>query len=217
MVAAGLAATWALVAQLPAQLRDLSPTAQTIVLAAPVVAYMAKDRIKELSREWLTARLRTFDHVNALRAESLRESGLGTLEGIVKEKARFCRLSDAPAEVISARAASRAVHRMELEEEHILAYTRRLEWKESGASQPLAEGYAVRQIVRLNLRELLGRLDEPRHELPHYDGADARFTLGYLPKVYHLNVVARLDSSESKPLFHRNRVVLNKEGILRLE
>src|SRR5207249_342127 len=60
-VAAGLAATWALVAQLPMQIKDLPPTTQTVLLGAPVVAYIAKDRIKELTREWLSRRVREFD------------------------------------------------------------------------------------------------------------------------------------------------------------
>jgi hypothetical protein len=105
----------------------------------------------------------------------------------------------------------------EQEEEQVLAYRRRLEWREASGSRSLAEGLAVRQIMRLNLRELLGRLDEPRHRLPVFDGAADRFTLADVPKVYHLNVVARLDTGASKPLLHRTRVVLDKERIIRLE
>jgi hypothetical protein len=217
LVAAGLAATWALVAQLPAQLRNLSSTAQIVVLAIPVVAYMAKDRIKELSREWLTNRLRSFDHVNELHAGSLLEAGLGSLDGSVKEKARYAKTADLPAGVVSVRAASRTVQGSELESEQVLTYTRRLEWREERGTHALADGLAMRQIVRLNLRELLGRLDEPRQMLPHFDGGEARFETTEVPKVYHLNVVARLTTSTGGSHLHRTRVVLNKDGIVRLE
>src|SRR5262249_19655316 len=56
-VAAGLAATWALVAQLPAKIENVPPAVQTVLFCLPIAAYVAKDRIKELTREWLSKRI----------------------------------------------------------------------------------------------------------------------------------------------------------------
>ena len=38
-----------------------------------------------------------------------------------------------------------------------------------------------------------------------------------LPKVYHINLIARVSSGGRRILLKRWRVVLNKEGIVRLE
>jgi hypothetical protein len=215
MMAASLAATWALVAQLPLRLSGLSPSLQTLFLVLPVIAYVAKDRIKELTREWLSGRLRSFDHDNALHTETLLEAGLGTVRGRVRERLSFHAPGDLPHAVLDARLAGRTVAGSEARGETVLLYRRRLEYELLGSSS--VASLAMRQVVRLNLRHFLTRLDEPVQAVPHYDLTHARFERAELPKVYHLNLVARLSLSTGDARFERIRVVLNKDGIVRLD
>ena len=216
VVAAGLAAVWALVAQLPQNVAHLSPMAQTAVVALPVLAYMAKDRIKELTREWLTRRIRGYDHVVEIQAGALAEAGLGRVSGQIRESMSFIDASQAPEEVTRMRTALRTVRNAETAGEAVIHYQRQLDLglDEEG---PVSEGLAFRQILRLNLRHFFTRLDEPEQRESHYAVDEARFVRVALPKVYHINLIARVRSGGRRILLKRWRVVLNKEGIVRLE
>jgi hypothetical protein len=215
VVAAGLAATWAVVAQMPMGLKNLSPSVQTMLVALPIVAYMAKDRIKELTREALLRRVRAFDLDTAIHSGSLADAGLGELSGRLQERVRFKEIREVPREVMEARLAKRTVRTAEVANEGVLLYTRRLELEPEETH--VQDGLALRQIVRLNLRHFLTRLDEPLQEESHYSTDEERFLTAPLPKVYHVNVIARVSNGSGAPWLERVRVVLNKEGIVRLE
>ena len=126
-VAAGLAATWALVAQLPSQLGNLDPTWQTLLFALPVLAYVAKDRIKEGTREWLMRRVRGYDNDVAIVAGSLADAGLGHLAGRVRERSTFLPLADVPRDVLALRVARRTVRTADAGGESVLHYRRTVE------------------------------------------------------------------------------------------
>jgi hypothetical protein len=216
-VAAGLAATWALVAQIPTQVQGLPPGLQAALFALPVVAYMGKDRIKELSREWLLRRMKAYDVDTGIRAGNLSDAGLGALAGRLQERVQFFDAQEVPAEVLQARLTNRTVRQAEAFQENVLVYSRRLALEAAQDTERPPEGLTLRQIVRLNLRHFLTRLDEPQQAEAHFLAAEGRFAGVTLPKVYHLNVVARLKQGGVVKAVERARVVLNKEGIVRLE
>jgi hypothetical protein len=203
------------VAQLPGQIKDTPPVLQTLLLGLPIVAYVAKDRIKELTREWLSRRLQSFDHSSEIRAGSLAEAGLDNFSGRVQERVSFKSSDALPADVLALRMSNRTVQGADAISEEILSYVRRLEVHAADAS-PSDYGMALRQIIRLNLRHFLTRLDEPKQRESHYSAAEERFVDGHLPKVYHLNVIARVDVPGTPSTLHKWRVVLNKEGVVRL-
>ncbi len=226
-VAAGLAATWALVAQLPTQLKDLPPTVQTLLLGVPVVAYIAKDRIKELTREWLSRRVRAFDTSSEIAVGSLMEAGLGSFFGEVQERASFLGDPEIPEDVLALRRAQHVIRGAELGGEGVLLYRRRLEIRPSpsaGGGGPAGAGLrgealpprlGLRQIVRLNMRHFLTRLDDAKQQEYHYAPSEDRFVHVGLPKVYHINLIARVVSRSTT--LRRWRVVLNKKGLVRVE
>lgn len=216
-VAAGLAATWALVAQIPAQVSDLSAGWQTALFALPVVAYVLKDRIKEVTREWLMRRVRGFDNDVAIAAGSLAEAGLGQLAGRVRERATFLAPSDVPEEVNALRVARRTVRTADPGGETVLCYRRTVEVGAAKGAPPPTPGLSLRQIVRLNLRHFLVRMDDPRQEESHYAASEARFVTVPLPKVYHVNLIARVTGEGAAPSLSRWRIVIDKEGIVRLD
>jgi hypothetical protein len=215
MVAAGLAATWAVAAQLPLRQQGLSPTMQLLLFGIPIVAYVAKDRIKELTREWLTGKLQDFDQDVALSAEALDSAGLAEVKGRLRERMKFTAAAAVPREVIALRASVRTVAGTDVQAESVLTYRRRLtlERVRSWPEQKLG----IRQIIRFNLRHFLTRLDEPEQAVPHYSPREAVFVATTVPKVYHLNLICRIESPGKPPQLMRWRLVLNKDGLARVE
>lgn len=216
MVGASLAAVWALVAQLPQNVAHLSPLAQSALLGLPIVAYVAKDRIKELTRDWLTRRIRGYDSEIEIQAGALAEAGLGRVSGRIRETSTFIESAEVPEEVTRMRTALRTVRNADTAGESILYYHRGLDLG-MGDDGPAPEGLAFRQILRLNLRHFFTRLDEPEQRESHYAVDEQRFVRVALPKVYHINLIARVQSGGRRILLKRWRIVLNKAGIVRLE
>jgi hypothetical protein len=216
MVAAGLAATWALIAQLPARFMSLSASMQVLMFVVPVIAYVAKDRIKELTKEWLIRRLDTFDQETELVGSQLVGAGLGSLHGCLREKVRF--IDRAPEDVLAVRRRSRWIAGSSIGAESVLLYRRTLEIAAPLNARPRGrDQLALRQIIRLNLRHFMTRLDEREQLVRHYEPSAGGFATRELAKVYHLNVVARIGGSGAGGHLERWRVVFSRAGIERIE
>lgn len=168
MVAAGLAATWALIAQLPARFSSLSPLAQTLMFVLPVVAYIMKDRIKEMTKEWMIRRMHAYDQETELVGSQLAKWGLGSLRGSLREKVSF--LNQVPDDVLSIRQRGRWIAGARIGGESVLVYRRKLEILAPPEDQPRStDELALRQIIRLNLRHFMTRLDERDQIVCHYE------------------------------------------------
>jgi hypothetical protein len=217
-VGAALAAIWALAAQIPATLARASGGTQMLLLAIPVVAYVMKDRIKALTNEYLIAKLRRFDHTAWLTGPGLRNVGLGMLRARIREAMKFVDRSHVPADVLEMRATHRTVQVAELTQEEIINYKKVIEVSAPG---DLPDDYWVRDILRLNVRHYLVRLDEPIDEVAFFDASDARFRVAEIPKVYHLNAIVRLTrrgaDGRGVARLERLRIVLDKTRIVRIE
>ena len=59
-------------------MQSLSPAAQTALVGLPVLAYAAKDRIKELTRDWLIRRFLAFDASSEIHVGSLADADVVT-------------------------------------------------------------------------------------------------------------------------------------------
>jgi hypothetical protein len=214
MVAAGLAATWAAVAQLPMQWAKLSSTLQATLVVLPVVAYVAKDRIKELTRDWLMRRAVTYDQSIAISTSGLGDAGTGELSGTLSERVRFVDLDQVPPDVMACRVAQRTVSGSELAGESCLHYLRKLEVVRD---QKAAKAVSLRHILRLNLRHFFARMDEPEQRVRHFAPSQQAFIEARIPKVYHLNIIVRSRRGDAPSPPTRWRVVLDKRGIVRVE
>jgi hypothetical protein len=218
-VGAALAAIWALATQLPATLAAVDSQAKLWFFAAAVLAYVMKDRIKALTNEYLTNRLRRHDHTSWLYGESLGTIGLGMLRARLREAMRFQKGSEVPPEVARMRRTGRTVQNAELHGEEVIHYRKVVEIGTHDPAARLPEGYWVRDILRLNVRHFLTRLDDPIDHVAFFDPARRAFRSADLPKVYHLNLVLRITrenaAGEGQERFEHLRVVLNKDGIVR--
>jgi hypothetical protein len=80
----------------------------------------------------------------------------------------------------------------------------------------------IKHILRFSVEDLLARLDNPTARVQFYDPASRIFCRVRAPKVYHLNVVFRLThwderNRREEPYYHRIRVILDKNGIHRID
>ncbi|MFO0604665.1 MAG: hypothetical protein U0324_15890 [Polyangiales bacterium] len=218
-VAAALAAIWALATQLPAYVSNLSGPTKGLFFAGAVLAYVLKDRIKAVTGEFLLRRARTHDHAHWIYGESLPDLGVKDFAARSGEAVVFLSPEEVPSEVREVRLQRRTVRHLEAAGEEVIHYRKLLTAGDKGAGLP--EGYRIRDILRVNLRHFLTRLDDPLDRVDAWDADRGAFVHVELPKVYHLNVVARVrrervgDAPEVR--FAHLRVVLNKDGIVRAE
>jgi hypothetical protein len=215
MVAAGLAATWATLAQIPLLQGGLSPTQSVFLFSSVVGAYVLKDRIKEWTRIALTQRLLRWDHNEELVGDALSCAGLGRIEGRASEQVRWLKEEEVPRHVAAIRQSHRTVRGV-TELEHVLCYHRRVVF--DGGDTPVPEGFGVQELFRLSLDEVLKRLDDPVDEVAYYDPQTGAFEQANMPKVYHLNVVSEItdvDSGERR--LARHRVVVNQQGVVHID
>lgn len=216
VVAAGLAATWATLAQIPLLSSDLVTEHRLLVVGFAVGAYVLKDRIKEWTRMLLSSRILRWDHDRKVLGNALARVGFGEFSGRARERVRFLEPSQVPADVATLRLAHRKMRMLASEREHVLHYHRWLTFRASEA--PVPPGFGVQDLFRLGLDELINRLDDPIDPVSFYDHKSAQFKTAQVPKVYHLNMVlvaTNLDTNEQVKT--RTRVVVNQQGIVRLE
>ena len=230
MIAAGLAATWALVAQFMiilriAQEKDLADgigLSGLVFLSAGILAYVIKDRIKEVGRSYFGGGVfrRVPDHSERIYYKN--RFGKPTPVGDVKEVARFIKPEDLPSRIVELRD-----NTPESEVYGAGGITRILHYSKSiklSGKLMILGRYplrAVHDISRLNIDACLSKLGEPRRmvDLVTEDGdvEAVRF-----PKVYYLDMILsywRL--TEKGERSHQGleyyRLVIDKNGLLRIE
>ncbi len=220
-VAAALAAIWALATQLPAYVVNLPPTTKALFFTGAVLAYVMKDRIKAITSEALLKRARTYDHAHQVYGEQLPDAGLGDFVARSAEAVRFLSSEEVPPEVRAVRLQRRTVLHAEAATEEVIHYRKRLDAGSEEGSVGLPEGYRVRDILRMNVRHFLVRLDDPIDRVDCFDVSASSFVRVELPKVYRVNLVVRVrresDDGGAHERYAHLRVVLNKDGIVRAE
>lgn len=185
------------------------------LFVALVVSYMLKDRIKELLRVFFNAKIQGFflDRRQQIFGDEQARERIGT----VKEGFDFVGEKRIPAGV---RRLRNRDHITEIENgwvgETVVAYRKRITllpgWFERMQGDYRVEGLS--DILRLNVSGFLSRMDEPKKPLWVIDGTDYRDIAGQ--RVYHINLVVQCCSG-SWADERRFRLVLNKEGIKRVE
>jgi hypothetical protein len=220
-VAAALAAIWALATQLPAYVVNLPAGTKALFFAGGVLAYVMKDRIKALTSEALLKRARTYDHAHWVYGEQLPDAGIGDFSARTAEAVRFLSSDEVPAEVSTVRLERRTVLNAEAAAEEVIHYRKLLESGVDAERAGLPVGYRIRDILRINLRHFLVRLDDPVDRVDCYDPARGTFARVDFPKVYRLNLVVRVrreaDGGAPQERYAHLRVAINKDGIVRAE
>ena len=230
MVAAGLAAAWALIAQYlllrkvnqPQALADGLGLSGLLFLSAGVLAYVVKDRIKEIGRGYFGGGLfrRLPDHTQRIFYPN--RSGRPTVVGDVREVARFMRPSELPSEIVRLRS---EIPDAEIYGavgiERVLKYSKSI--RLSGKLRILNRYplRAVHDILRLNIGFYLSKLGEPKRTVEVVTDNGEVETVRF-PKVYYLDLVldySKLDQNGQKlqTVLDYFRLVLDKNGLQRIE
>jgi hypothetical protein len=183
------------------------------VFVTLVVSYIFKDRIKDLLRYHLSRKMTRFlfDHKTRVR------DAAGKIVGVCRESFGFVKERKLPAEVRELRNRD---HITEIENrwvgENIMLYRKRIRLHPERVRRIFSEYEVsgVNDIMRFNVQEFLRRMDDPKKELFVMNDEGYHRIRG--ARVYHLNMIVRMTFG-GQGLHMRYRVVLNREGIKRIE
>jgi hypothetical protein len=152
-----------------------------------------------------------FDHKTRVR------DAAGKIVGACRESFGFVKYSKLPAQVRELR---NRQHITEIENgwvgEDILQYRKRIRLHPERVRRIFSEYEVtgVNDIMRFNVQEFLRRMDDSKKELFVMDDEGYHRIGG--ARVYHLNLIVRTMLA-GRSLHTRYRVVLNREGIKRIE
>jgi hypothetical protein len=195
--------------------------ATNLVMAMTIFAfaYVIKDRIKELLRESVWARISRYFPDNKL----LIHDPTSNMEvGRCKERVVYMPKSRVPADVLRVRNSNHAIDLDQERKETVILYQNDMKLYAREILSEHQRRTDIKHILRFSVDDLLARLDNPTARVQFYDPQSQIFCRVRAPKVYHLNVVFRLthwddQNRKERPNYHRIRVILDKNGIHRID
>ncbi len=180
---------------------------------ALVVAYMLKDRIKELSRFYFSYKLNSkyFDNRIDMKIND------DDIIGICRESQTFVSENKIPREVVQLRNRSAILEaENRVNDEKIILY--RIQMSLDSKIINKSNRYpisGVNDIIRFNISQFIHKMDNV--EVPIYitdDESDYKVILG--EKVYYLNFILRFQYADQLE-YKRYRVMFNRNGIKEIE
>ena len=177
-----------------------------------VVAYIFKDRIKEVLRTLLA---NTSPRLFADRTDILIDPAGHTGVGIVKSLVSFENPASVPVEISSARYSSRNPLRRILPQENVLRYKRLVYIRPNRLLKYHTRLESITEIIRLNIEPWLTDMDIPKTTLPFIRDGNPVSVEGR--KVYHIHLILRFSRTNDRaaPVYHY-RIDLTKNGIIRI-
>lgn len=190
------------------------------VFVALVVGYMFKDRIKESGRS-LSARLLSRQLYN-YRTTIETQDGRRKL-GYVREKMVHVSAQSVekrlPPAVLAARASDPAYEPELLgAPESIIHYAKQVTLRKDAFAYLSGDGLeisAINDITRLDVRTFLRKMDDPYETRPMLRGG--RVVRVRCPRTYPVHLISVFAAEDGTTLCERTRLVLNRNGIVRLE
>ncbi|MFN8607285.1 MAG: hypothetical protein U0931_07125 [Vulcanimicrobiota bacterium] len=195
-----------------------------------IIAYVFKDRIKDLTKEYFNSRLKTwlpdFDVQMFYTHFDAQGKSARAYLGSSQETVRYLQRRSLPPDIDYLRQLG---HRAELEPERletVLHYNKRMRFEIEQSLRDhfgQAEIRRIHDVLRFDVSQFLAKMADPRQKLSYFTEKGILTTDA--PRVYHLNLVFRYRVShhqEGKMVsqasdYERLRLVLNKKGIVRVE
>lgn len=193
------------------------------LIGVAVLAYIFKDRVKDLSKEYFNSRLkeRLPDLSFALSHLSYTSKGEEKIRDLGTASEYFRFLSQTPADVAYVRSLGQVRTSDPSRREHVIHVGRRFHFelrsKKHRKLFPL-----LKNVLRLDISPFLSKLDNPTMPI-NFLGKEGVTKTVHAPKVYHLNIVKRYEvkfgTADGARFvdYERFRLVVDKNGILRLE
>lgn len=189
-------------------------------ITALTVAYMLKDRVKELIRN---ASLKFVQKYFPDKRYGIYDSQKDIKIGVGKDSVRFIPWKDIPPEIINIRESSnRTSIEREGKPENVMRYVKNIKLYSEKIKEYHSRHGDIIAIIRFNVRHMLQYADDPIKMEDLWDPESK--TLSTIPcgKYYHLNLIFKVHSSTGKSVqnkiyYKRVRVVINQQGIQQVE
>lgn len=217
-IAAGIAALFFTAAAIATQVWYALNSLPFILIAA--VSYILKDRIKDWTKSYFASKLTRWLWDYNVRIEDPIN---GVTIGRCREAFCFMAPEQVSPDVLRRRheSATSAIE-LDLKRESIIRYEKDIHLLGKTIDGLHGRLHEINDIIRFNINSFLPRTDDPVRTIRWFDAEHNRVDNVECPKVYHLNIIFVLRAHSAKqakrpPQIERVRVVLDKNGIRRLE
>jgi hypothetical protein len=184
-----------------------------------VISYIFKDRIKD----WLKLLFsRSLTRWISDRKIAILDSAGGGRIGLLKEGSTFIPGRDVPPDISRLRRIDNITSvDEEGKPERVFKYKKEIQLYPDVIMRSHKRRRDLNDIMRFNIRELVEQADDASVDYPYVDPATGELRSAACARVYHLNLILKYTyfDREARENVHydRIRIVLNKEGIVRLE
>ena len=186
----------------------------TAFIAAMVVSYVIKDRIKDVGKRFLGRQLNRYISDHVVRIIGVNDQQVGTAEESFHIRPR----ERCDEELKQIRLAGFESHEaIEGRPEHVLCYRKEVSLSSQELTNQFAGAEGLTDIIRLNFQPFLSHMDDNWETYRYIHPRTKELCETKCARVYHINVVLRLYSEDALTNTHRVRAVVNKKGILRIE
>ena len=188
-------------------------------LIALVVSYIFKDRIKD----WLKMLFsKNMTRWISDRKINIVDTVSGGSIGLLKEAVTFISTRSLPSDISRQRHIDNITSvDEEGKPERVFKYKKEIILYPEKIMKHHERRRGLNDIMRFNIREMTAQADDSLVDYPYVDPATGEIKVASCARVYHLNLVLKYTYSDRKaqPLinYERIRIVLNKDGIVRME
>ena len=211
-VAAGAAMAFAVIATIFASQHFASNSIPWAVII--IVAYIVKDRIKELLRNALMSFL---PRVVADQINDLADPATSKKVGFTRARVQFCASKDVPDVVQQLRNLKQNPITGMIPAENVIHFSKYVSIDSKRFMKTHRRLEALADIMRLKLDAWLENMDDPVNHLRRLNGD----VLEKIParRAYHMTLIVGLSEKgiDAMPSYFRYRLVLTREGIVRIE
>ena len=186
-----------------------------VLLTVAVIIYVLKDRVKDLSKEYINNRIKSnepylYSQIMTRPIARIPEMSLGTInENVYYEKREKL---DNVINFISQRADERATGSL-VPNREVVCYEKKIMFNKK--ELPEVEGWSIKDIIRVDLKDFYCDLNEFGASVSFFDESDGKFESDE-EKSYCMDLVVKYkDNSHTQ--FETYRIFLEKEGIIEIE
>jgi len=186
---------------------------------AVVISYIFKDRIKDWLKLLFSKSLTRW--ISDRKIDILDSSG-GERIGLLKEGSTFIPGRDVPPDIARLRRIDNITSvDEEGKPERVFKYKKEIVLYPEVIMKRHQRRRDLNDIMRFNIRDVVEQADDASVDYPYVDPATGELRSAACARVYHMNLVLKYTyfSREGRVSMHyeRIRIVLNKDGIVRLE
>ncbi len=179
-----------------------------------ILAYIFKDRIKELLRAFF---IRYVPHLVSDRMEDLIDPAIGRKVGVSRARVRFADARSVPADVLRIRNQTTNPFRHVLKPENVIHFQKEIHLNSPRLADAHARLESITEIIRMRLSSWFTMLDEPLESRDRIEG-DEIITVE-CRRVYHVHLVLKLSEKgrEDQASIYHYVIIITRDGIERID